>query len=207
MDYIAVLDFEHLDNGLFLTAFAKAVASHKGARGIVLHGESEYTERLIQTGMMREEARIRAIKDLNHRLVALFADQGVAAIGLNSFQRGLISEYESGLAVDIHQIQSLPEVPLLLLSNLIQTGESGKPAPYPLAPLAFLLRKSLEIDEIFIFSLDDRDEIIKCTESDGISVSDLDPGYVERVIPTEFRNSDQTVRITTASAFASYPDL
>ncbi len=74
MDYIAVLDYEHLDNGMFLTAFAKALSQQK-SRGIILHGDSEYTERLIQTGIMREEATIRAMKDLNHRLVALFADE------------------------------------------------------------------------------------------------------------------------------------
>ena len=48
---------------------------------------SEYTDRLMQTGMMREDARKRAVMDLNRRLITLFADHGVSAIGLNGFQK------------------------------------------------------------------------------------------------------------------------
>ena len=85
MDFLAILDYEHLDNGVFLTSFAKSLAQ-KEKRGLIIHGDSEHTERIIQTGVMRDEARIRAIKELNHRLVALFADEGVSTIALNGFQ-------------------------------------------------------------------------------------------------------------------------
>lgn len=63
--FIAVLDHEHLENSIFLTSFAKSLAQLGDRKGIVIHGDSPYTDRLIQTGMMREDARLRAIKDLN----------------------------------------------------------------------------------------------------------------------------------------------
>ncbi|MEX2601487.1 MAG: hypothetical protein WD355_07560 [Balneolaceae bacterium] len=206
-DYIAVLDHNHLDNGLFLTAFAKSAAAQKGQRGIVIHGESDYTERLIQTGIMREEARIRAIKDLNHRLIALFADEGVATVGVHGFQRGLITESNGDLDVDVSQLRSMPDVPLLLLSNLIQSSGDKPPSPLSLPAYAFLLRDKLDIDEVLIFSMDDSDEILDRGSHDELRFSELDTEYKERVIPPEFRDAGQPFRITTARAFSSWPGL
>ena len=114
--YIAVLDYDHLDNGLFLKTFANAIANHK-ERGLILHSDSQYTDRIIQTGVMREDARIRAIKDLNNRLIALFADEGISAIGLNGYQRELISMAGDDITIDVEQLNKLPDQPVLLLSS------------------------------------------------------------------------------------------
>src|SRR5690554_5498427 len=127
MDYIAVIDYEHLDNGMFLTAFARSLAQQKGSRGLIIHGGSDYAERLLQTGVMREDAVVRATRDLNHRLIALFADHGVAAIGLNAYQKSLIRMTESGPELDIGQFRRLPKQPHLLISNLIE--DEGRPRP------------------------------------------------------------------------------
>lgn len=207
MDYIAVLDYDHLDNGLFLSAFAKAVAKHK-KRGIIIHGESKYTERLIQTGIMREEATIRAIKDLNHRLVALFADEGVSTIGVNGYQRSLLKESNGSIEVDIEQFQKFPEHPTLLVSNLIDSDEQDQPKPIPISSMAFALKDKLGIDDVIIFSSAEGGDIIKQNLPKTFSrTSPSDPHFLEKQVPVNFRNGDYKVVLTTAGDFSQYPDL
>lgn len=200
MDYIAVLSFEHLDNSMFLNAFAKTL-SRKEKRGIILHEDSEYTDRLIQTGMMREDARIRAAKDLNHRLVALFADQGISTIGLNGYQKELITYSESGITVDNNQFSRFPDHPVLLISNLIYHAESDKPYFAPLAELTASLRNTLSINKTYLFSTDDRSSVIK-----GEFPMSLSPGLhsgkeLETHIPEAFRNREESYILTSADLF------
>ncbi|MCH8524967.1 MAG: hypothetical protein LAT52_10490, partial [Balneolales bacterium] len=78
MDYLAIIDYKNLDNPLFLKSFAEAAVQRRSSKAIFVHGDSDYTDRLIQTGMMREDAIIRSVQDLNHRLVSFFADYGIA---------------------------------------------------------------------------------------------------------------------------------
>ncbi|MFH5883447.1 hypothetical protein ACG2F4_03975 [Halalkalibaculum sp. DA3122] len=156
MKYILTLDYEHLDNGLFLTNVAQGLARFQNnrddARLVVVHGESEYTERLIQTGIMREEATIRAIKDLNHRLVALFADQGVSAVGLNGYQRECITLEEGKLNINMDYIESLHHGPVLLLSNLVLNRKNNKPTPVPLNRYLEFLHMQFAPEELILFS-------------------------------------------------------
>lgn len=207
MDYIAVLDYEHLDNGLFLSAFAKAVAKHK-KRGIIIHGESKYTERLIQTGIMRDEATIRSIKDLNHRLVALFADEGVSTIGVNGYQRSLLKEMEGNIEVDVEQFHKFPEHPTLLVSSLIDSDELNQPKPVSVASMAFALKEKLNIDDVIIFSVAEGGDIIKQNLPKTFSrTSPSDTEFLEKQVPTDFHNVDYKIILTTAGNFSNYPDL
>ncbi|MEX2456640.1 MAG: hypothetical protein WD381_04960, partial [Balneolaceae bacterium] len=207
MDYIAVLDYEHLDNGLFLSAFAKAVSNHK-KRGIIIHGESKYTERLIQTGIMREEATIRAIKDLNHRLVALFADEGVSTIGLNGYQRSLIKERNGSIDVDVEQFHKFPEHPTLLVSSLIDSDGHDQPKPMGIAAMAYALKNELNIDDVIIFSTAEGGDIIKQDLPKTISrTSPSDSTFLEKQVPKDFRDIEYEVKLTTAQNFSNYPDL
>lgn len=191
MKYIAALDYEHLDNGVFLNAVGRALASQQETRAILVHGDSEYTERLIQTGIMREEARIRCIKDLNHRLVALFADQGVSTIGLNGYRKKAITLQDGELKIDRSFFEQLPTQPVLLLSSLVLDTERQAPVPVELGEFLKFLHKTIVPDEIFLFS----------KESDS---TDL---HSKELIPDEFRHYERTARLTTASAFAELPDL
>ncbi|PWN07195.1 hypothetical protein [Rhodohalobacter mucosus] len=200
MDYIAVLSYEHLDNSMFLNAFTKAL-SRKEKRGIILHEDSEYTDRLIQTGMMREDARIRAVKDLNHRLVALFADQGISTIGLNGYQKELISYGESGISVDAGQFARFPDHPVLLLSNLIHHSGSEKPFFAPLAELTVSLKNSLGIDETILFSTDDQSSVIKGDFPMSISPGTLRQKELETHVPEGFRNRQESFILTSADLF------
>lgn len=207
MDYIAVLDYEHLDNGLFLSAFAKAVSNHK-KRGIVIHGESKYTERLIQTGIMRDEATVRAIKDLNHRLVALFADEGVSTIGVNGYQRSLIKETDGFFEIDVEQFQKFPKHPTLLISSLIDSDESDQPKPISVATLAYELKKELNIDDVILFSTAEGGDIIKQELPTTLSrKSPSDPNFIEKHVPNDFHDIDYKVTLTTARDFTNYPLL
>lgn len=195
MKYIAALDYEHLDNGVFLTSVGRALKKQQEVRSVIVHGESEYTERLIQTGIMREEASIQCIKGLNHRLVALFADQGVATIGLNGYQRDLITLRGDELHLDKAYLDALPSRPVLLLSNLVLDAQTGKPTPVPLSRFIKFLGQKLSPDEIFLFSRSD-------SERPGIK-----PAQVEKNVPEEFKNLSISVRITTSAAFGKLPNL
>lgn len=206
MDYIAILDFEHLDNSIFLNAFAQALAQQKNTNGIVIHGDSAYTDRLIQTGIMREDARIRATKGLNHRLIALFADQGVATIGLNGYQRKLIFEQDGNLQVDVSQFNRLPHQPLILLSNLIYTDKQDPPRSLPLSDYALLLKTILKIEEVLVFNLDEKSEFMEMNYPDKIKAEKLESDFVEKFIPEEFRTVPCTFRLTSTRQFAGFPD-
>jgi hypothetical protein len=200
MDFLAVLDYEHLDNGVFLTSFAKSLAN-KQNRGLIIHGDSEHTERIIQTGVMREEAQIRAIKELNHRLVALFADEGVSTIALNGFQKSLITYDGSTIEIDKKQIDRLPEHPMILISNLALDPTSEKYRPIQLTNMATALSATFEIDEVTLFSIDDSSDFIKQDFPENLIISDADKSFVEKHIPENLRNLSTKIKLKTGTNF------
>lgn len=206
IDYIAILDFEHLDNGLFLKTFANAVSKHK-SRGLILHSDSQYTDRIMQTGVMREDARIRAIKDLNNRLIALFADEGISAIGLNGYQRELITLTSSGIEVDVEQVRKLPEQPVLLLSSLIHSEKTNRPVSASLEDVAAALQSTLNVDHTFIFARSDDAEIIKKELPEKLSKAADMESFVEEFVPKEFRELKLSAKLISANDFRNFPDL
>jgi hypothetical protein len=200
MDYIAVLDYEHLDNGVFLATFARSLAQKK-RRGIIIHGDSEYTDRIIQTGMMREDARVRAIKELNHRLVALFADEGVSTIALNGFQKNLITFNKSDLILDKSQLLNLPSHPTLLISNLVRKPDSDQLVAAPLPQLADTLSSAFDIEKIILFSTDDSADIIKKDLPDSLCPKETENGFLEQHVPPSFHSYGDTIHLRTATTF------
>jgi len=211
MRYIAALDYEHLDNGVFLTTLAKSLFQQqekKEVRSILVHSDSKYTERIIQTGVMRDEATVRSVKDLNNRLVALFADQGVSTVGINPFQRNFISREDKKLKFDHSFYETLPRQSVLLLSTLIYDAESQRPAVIDLATLAQFLAEELEADELFIFSKSNESEIF--TQSDlphEIKWSAMESSFREKQIPDEFASLYRPIQLVTARDFNEIPDL
>jgi len=205
-DYIALLDHDHLDNGLFLTSFANAVTEHN-QRGLILHSDSAYTDRIIQTGVMRHEARIRAIKDLNHRLIALLADQGVSAIGLNGYQREMISIDDSGVSVDLKKFNQIPSQPILVLSSLVYSRKEDQPMSIELPVLAEALKESFEIDTLYLFSKSDQDELIKNDLPPKLSTLDDPNRFIREQVPNEFHDNMVKGRLTTTSDFRNHPDV
>ena len=156
MGYIAYIDYEHLDNSLFLKSLAAATASQDSgiAPRIFIHSDSEYTERLIQTGMMRDDARSRAIRELNRRLVALFADYGVSAIGLNGYQRKIASfdPDSDRLTIDHRYLASLPSVSILIISNLVHVVGDEEPLLFPIQRYLTELSSLPDVSQLYVFS-------------------------------------------------------
>ena len=201
--YIAVLDHEHLENSLFLTAFAKALSQHKGRRGIILHGDSEYTDRILQSGVMRQQAQIRATKDLNRRLIGLFADQGVSTVGLHCYQRGLVQIRNEDLVLNHKELNRIPSVPCLLLSNLIEKNGEIIPAPLPELSRLFTTQTN---SEIVLFSINDRDELLGFSDNKKMKWDEIKGHELEKSVPKEFNNFHFPVTLTTAAGFENWPE-
>jgi hypothetical protein len=196
--FLAVLTYEHLDNGMFLTAFARSLAKKK-KRGIILHGDSEYTERIIQTGVMREDATIRAVKDLNHRLVALLADQGVPAVSLNGYQKSLVKVENNQILIDSRQLYSLPGETVILLSNLAESTIENKPVPLPLNHLALSLQKEIRIP-ITVFSKKKDAEFID--HNFPFLLTPNQDSHLSAIhVPEAFRNFHEEITLTSPSLF------
>lgn len=203
--FIAVLDHEHLENSIFLTSFAKSLARLGDRKGIIIHGDSPYTDRLIQTGMMREDARMRAIKDLNKRLIGLFADQGIATIGIHGFQKGLVTKKETDVEIDTDALHALHSTPNLLISNLVE--QDGEPFHLPLPEFAKSIEQNIGESEILLFSKNEKDEILISESRNEFTWSDIPDSFTKESIPDEFHNFEHSVKITTANDFANWPDL
>jgi len=200
IDFIAVLNYEHLDNGLFLTAFVKSLKKRK-KRGLILHEDSEYTERIIQTGVMREEAVIRCYKDLNHRLIALFADDGISTIGLNGFQKNLIQNKEGSLIIDFKTLKLLPKEPMILLSSLgLDTG-NNTPAPISISTLAKSLKEEFNVSAIDIFSIKENSEMMKNDLPKTVTPATVNEQFREEHIPDSFKLCNDNVRIHDPNSF------
>jgi len=205
MEYVAILDYKHLDNGLFLTNFAKAVSKQK-KKGLILHGDSDYTNRLVQTGIMREEARIRAAKDLNRRLVALLADHGVSSIGLNGYQKSMILNHGSKTEIDKKLIESLPSSPLLLISNIAHNPDSGNTIFVPLPDLGYSFQKTFDLSELVVFSMREDHDTINSGFPAELRWADLKNDFKKKYLPESFHHkSELTLRLLSVNDFGKYP--
>lgn len=209
MRYLAALDHDHLDNGIFLTSLARSLSEQqkdRQLRSIIVHADSAYTDRIIQTGVMREEATVRSLKDLNKRLVALFADEGVSTIGINPYKRNFITLKENKLSLDHKFLESLPRQPLLLLSTLVRDLARNRQTTVELPRMLRFLREEIRPDELFIFSKSDEAEIFTNSDyPDNIQWDTMEPSFRETQIPDEFKTFNQRVRLTTARDFHRLP--
>lgn len=208
MDYLAVIDHEHLDNGMFLSAMARSLSRQSDTRPVLVHGDSAYTERIIQTGVMRDEATVRSIKDLNIRLVALLADEGIAAIGINGYQRSVITLEDGELQLDRTFLERLPAGTVLLISSLVLDTASGQPVAVSLPRVTELLASEMKPDELFLFDRSEKGEILADSFSPATTRwRDLDPEFRRNHIPEEFGSFRRTVRLTTPGDLQNLPDL
>jgi hypothetical protein len=203
--YVALIDFDHLDHPVFLKSLAQSLSAHKIRKGILIHGDSEYTNRLMQTGMMREDARKRAIMDLNHRLVALFADHGVSTIGLQGYQKELIQKTESGLVLNRKVLDTLPESPMLLISSLINSN--NEQVYIPPVELAKFLTSELDDHELVIFSQDhDSDIFTGNSFREEMKWSELTTDFKEKNLSDEQLQINISTVLTTGISFSGWPE-
>jgi hypothetical protein len=156
--FVAVLDFKNLDNPLFLKSFAESLTKFPKSNSIILHGDSEYTNRIIQTGVMRNEAIVRSTKDINHRIVTFLADFGIACIGINGFQRDMILLKDNEIQINQSLLDKIPPNTIVVLSNLIKE-KSGQLRACSLSELSKKIARDRKINDIFVFSTSDSDPI------------------------------------------------
>lgn len=206
MRYIAALDYEHLDNGMFLTALARSIARQDDTQPVIVHGDSQYTDRIMQTGVMRDDAKIRSIKGLNHRLINLFADEGVSAVGINGYQRELIRLKDGELSVDSAFFDGLPAGPALLISNLVWDESSELPRAVGLPRMLRLLQQEFDADRIYAFTRADKDEIIIQDKPDTMKWDNLSDDFITCNLPQEFKDFNHSLYLSTARDFGSLPD-
>lgn len=152
MKQIVILDYQHLDHSLFMKSFAEQMALRRNASITVLHADSPYTERIIQTGVPRQEATLRCIREVNHRLVALLADSGVPSVGIHPYQKNLFQVYKGSWKVDTTWFEQRPAGTHLVMSTLADTSDPGLPVPVPIGVLAEILRSRLNYDYLVAFS-------------------------------------------------------
>lgn len=185
MTLLLVLDDAHLGNTLFMKAFGHSLASLKRHRLVILHGSERHTEALIQTGMFRSDAAVRAAREINRKLTTWLADHGVSCAGVHGDQRALFTRTEAGLRVDRTRLDTYPTASAWLVSTLA-ASENGRVSAIPLAEMARFLEIHIPTDHVVVFSLSETDEILN---PDNHTILDWSQriDFIDR-IPTEFRN-------------------
>jgi hypothetical protein len=122
-DAITTLKAAHLDHPMFMKQFATEMRTGlQGKRLLVLHGDSSFTEETIQQGIPRQEAASQTAKQLNRRLVALLADEGVSALGITLAQRGFTTFDETmdpPFRVNTSAWSRLPAIPVICCATLV----------------------------------------------------------------------------------------
>lgn len=188
MRYLFIIDYKNLDNGGFLKLLAKRLSELRLDSFMVLHADSEYTDRIMQTGIMRKDAQIRSIKELNLRLTALFADEGIPMIAINGYQRDTITTGDKGeLEINSSYLKHLGTQTNVLLSTLISDTDK-KASPAELAVLAEALQKQLEFDHIIAFDTAEELNEIFVNASSGASKT-------KPTMPSELEKSGVSARV------------
>lgn len=209
MHYVVLLDHDHLGNNLFLKSFAQSISRQKNAKGIILHGDSIYTDLIIQTGVMREDARFRSTREINTRLVGLLADEGIPAIGINGYQKEIVSYNSEDEEIKLNKpfFDGIPGQTFLVLSNLIKHDKEEVPQPYPLIHLAEILQKELELDGIFAFKNSEEEEvIIKNDLPERLYWNNLDENFKKKYLPDELRETRCSFNLVTSRSFMHITD-
>jgi hypothetical protein len=124
--YIILVDRDQAGQTLFLRSLTKGAAKHRGIRGIFVHTDNERTDLLLQEGIIRSDARKRVIRETNRRLVDLFAEAGVGAVGMQWYQMGRLDV--TGILEFTNDPRTrIPHSTHLILSNM--ADEYGEVVP------------------------------------------------------------------------------
>jgi hypothetical protein len=203
MKYIAILDHEHLDHSFFMKSFAEAMGRQRGCTGIIIHADSGYTDRLIQTGMMTEDAVMRSTRDLNHRIVALLADNGVSGVGVNGYQKQLVTLSGREVSIDHEWIEARPSGTHLILSNLVRDTLARKIVPLQLRDLADALVEQLQIDMVIAFPSEAGNNP---TTPGSASTPVKAAALSAELLPRELKSPPKNTYLGTSDAFGNLPD-
>ncbi len=203
MTLLLVLDDAHLGNTLFMKSFGHALASLKGTRLVILHASERYTDALIQTGMFRSDASVRAAREINRKLVTWLADHGVSCASMHGDQRGLFSTTHSGLHADRTKLEAFATQSVWLISTLV-ADDQGSPISVPLATMARFLEIHLTADHVVLFSLAEADDILKPEGNIHLDWSQR-VDFIHR-IPDEFKDYIHPVVLSGTGNLGLIPD-
>jgi hypothetical protein len=203
MTLLLVLDDAHLGNTLFMKAFGHSLGSLKGHRLAILHASERYTDSLIQTGMFRSDAAVRAARELNRKLVTWLADHGVSCASMHGDQRGLFSMRNGTLNVDRAKLDSFAPQSTWLISTLV-SHEDGTSGAVPLSEMARFLEIHIPADHVVVFSMSESDEILNPEGNTHLDWSQrLD--FIER-LPTEFKDYSHPLVLSGTGSLGLIPD-
>ncbi|MFU8861099.1 MAG: hypothetical protein ACNA8K_11820 [Cyclonatronaceae bacterium] len=205
---LALLDREHLDNGPFLKSLSVAVSRLKGVRILFMHSDSDYTDRVMQLGIMRDVALNRSTRELNRRLSALFTEEGSTCVGLNGFQKDCLVLSEGSLMVDSGYLTQILSHSHVILSNMVADRDSGDTGFAEPARMAADLQVALKPDHFIVFSMkEDGSPIIENENSGSGHIFRADDELISTLIPAEIRDSGTDFLVTSLRQFASLPDV
>ena len=167
MKYLFIIDHAHLDDGRFLKDLARKISEANLPPSLFIHGDSAYTDRIMQQGVMREPARIRATRELNNRLTALFADEGVPLVAVNGHQKGtLVLGVDGSLTYNAAWLRQVKGDVHRLVSSLAGDGKGG--AVYlPLHIMAMGLSEHFGIKELIAFGKEETPSGIMVSNGTG----------------------------------------
>lgn len=203
MTLLLVLDDAHLGNTLFMKSFGHALSSLKGTRLAILHASERYTDSLIQTGMFRADASVRAAREINRKLVTWLADHGISCASMHGDQRGLFRASHTGLHVDRSKLEAFATQSVWLISTLV-ANENGTPGTVPLAAMARFLETHLPADHVVVFSLAESDEILNPEINTSLDWSQR-VDFIHR-IPEEFRDYIHPLVLSGTGSLGLIPD-
>ncbi|MFN2373680.1 MAG: hypothetical protein ABR545_07680 [Cyclonatronaceae bacterium] len=205
---IALLDREHLDNGPFLKSLSVALSQLGDVRVLFIHADSEYTDRVMQLGVMREEALIRSTRELNRRLSSLFSDEGSACVGLNGYQRDTLMLNEGALIVDSDYLREILAHSHIVLSNMVADRDNGSTAYITPARLAATLANALKPDLLIVFSTRESGGP-NVDQGNGNNNETITPSdeRITGLIPAEMRDSEVGYLLAGLRQFAALPDV
>jgi hypothetical protein len=205
---IALLDREHLDNGPFLKSLSVTLSQFGDVRVLFIHADSEYTDRVMQLGVMREEALTRSTRELNRRLASLFSDEGSACVGLNGYQKDSLMLKDRALIVDSDYLREILAHSHVILSNMIADRDNGGTAYIAPARLAATLADALKPDHLIVFSTRESGGPIvdHGNGNRGETFSSSDE-RLTGLIPAEMRASEVGYRLAGLRQFAALPDV
>ncbi len=199
MTLLLVLDDAHMGNALFMKAFGQSIKTVKTSRIVILHASDRHTESLMQTGMFRADAAVRAARETNRKLVTWLADYGLSCIGMHGDQRRLFTRRKDRLDVDRSKLESYAPESVWLVSTLT-CDENGRILSENLSEMARFLEIHLPVDEVVLFSATQADPIIKPDDSAHLE-------WAQRIdfidqIPLEFRDYNHPVVLGGTTALA-----
>jgi hypothetical protein len=208
MFVLALLDREHLDNGPFLKSLSVTLSQLEDVRVLFIHSDSEYTERVMQLGVMRDEALIRSTRELNRRLSSLFSNEGSACVGLNGYQKDSLMLKDGALKVNSDYLSEILTHSHVILSNMVTDRDNGSTAYIDPARLAATLAEALKPDHLIVFSTRESGGAI-IDHRYGKSGETFSPSdeRITSLIPAEMKASEVGYRLTGLRQFTALPDV